>query len=469
MHRFSIIIPTRDREDTLRATLKTCLVQEFDDFEILLVDNSVRTDTKQLIDELNSPRIRYVRPPQPLAMTDNWEYAVEQSDGEYLTIIGSDDGLMLHTLPELDRIIREFDAKVLRWAPVCYNWPGLPEQNRVIANDLLIPLRQRDYCHPIHLRESRPMIRAAANSEISYTELPSIYCSAIHRSVVETVRASGGRVFKSECPDVYSSFAFAWVAGRFHSLDAPLSINGLSSTSNGVGVLYAKQKSSEAEDFQTLNAAASHTRHPETPDLPLMPALVADSFLHAKETYFPNDPELTIDRWELVKHCIDELDLSSEGEWDFVREAIGRSLGNEDALRRRFEETYPRSAFEAVKGGAKRPALKRYGQHHLRLDASEFGVADVFDAALLCERLLGYKKDHIVCALRSEGEPEVLMASHAAKLTAKLREERRKKEKLREQLAEAKEKLKAAREPRRPSWQRALGRFLGGSGNYGKP
>ena len=57
------------------------------------------------------------------------------------------------------------------------------------------------------------MIREAANSRISYTELPMIQCSAIHHSLIEQLRAQTGRVFQSRCPDIYSSFAFAHLAG----------------------------------------------------------------------------------------------------------------------------------------------------------------------------------------------------------------------------------------------------------------
>src|SRR6188472_2928641 len=96
--RISIVIPTRDRESTLGFTLQTCLAQEFDDFEIVVADNSTRPATRQLIEQIASPRIRYVRAPKPLAMTDNWEFGLSQARGELITVLGSDDGLLLHSL-----------------------------------------------------------------------------------------------------------------------------------------------------------------------------------------------------------------------------------------------------------------------------------------------------------------------------------------------------------------------------------
>ncbi len=312
--RFSVIIPTRDRERTLESTLQTCLVQEFDDFEILVSDNSTSAATRQMIDRIGSPKIRYLRPPQPLSMSDHWDFAVAQAAGEFITVIGSDDGLMLHTLPELDRLIRMLGTKVLRWSPVCYNWPDLPVQPFAKAHELLIPMRQMDWYLPIHRRDSRHMILEAANSVVPYSDLPMIYCSAIHRSLFDELRAKTGRIFRSRCPDIYSGFAFAHLVGAYYSLDAPMSINGLSGDSHGVAQIYLKEKSPISDDFRTLNDRAKLLCHEHVPDLPVMPALTADSFLLAKQVLFADDETLFYDRPRMIL-TLRELRSADDAEW----------------------------------------------------------------------------------------------------------------------------------------------------------
>lgn len=37
---FSIVIPTRNRAETLGPAIETCLSQDFEDFELLIVDNA---------------------------------------------------------------------------------------------------------------------------------------------------------------------------------------------------------------------------------------------------------------------------------------------------------------------------------------------------------------------------------------------------------------------------------------------
>src|SRR5438045_8900327 len=102
------------------------------------------------------------------------------------------------------------------------------------------------------------MMEAAANSRVSYTELPMIQCAATHHGLLDQLRARTGRVFKSQCPDIYSSFALAALAGSYFSVAAPMSINGLSSTSNGVACIYLHKQSAVAEEFETLNLQARH-------------------------------------------------------------------------------------------------------------------------------------------------------------------------------------------------------------------
>src|SRR5437016_943724 len=120
--RFSIVIPTRNRADTLRHTLRTCVAQEFDDFEIVVSDNDSSPLVREAVESFADPKIKYVRTPRLLAMSDSWEFAVAQAAGEFITLIGNDDGLLLHALPEIDRVIRMLDASILRWDSVCYNW-----------------------------------------------------------------------------------------------------------------------------------------------------------------------------------------------------------------------------------------------------------------------------------------------------------------------------------------------------------
>jgi hypothetical protein len=405
MPRFSIVIPTRERAGTLRYTLQTCLAQEFDDVEIVVSDNQSSPATRQLVADLADRRLKYCRTPSLLAMTDSWEFAVEQASGEYVTVLGDDDALLPHALPEIDRLLRMLDTTVLHWEAVCYNWPDMPPQEYASPNELLIPLKQVNYFHPIRRCQSHAVIRAAANRQVSYAQLPMIYCSAVRRGAIDLLRQRVGRVFRSRSPDIYSSFALAYLCASYYSVAAPITINGLSGKSNGVACLYLKGKSPIAEEFSSLNAAARHACHRTVPDLPVMAAGIADSFQHAKDVLFPNDDSLTIDRRQLLVSCLEELPALGPQEWQRVLAAIRRAIADDASLLAWFEIEYGHRPAAPVSTVRPRPVLKRYGGTYLHLDAAAFGVRDVFAAAQLCEQLLGYKADGLNAHLEPQPAP----------------------------------------------------------------
>ena len=390
---------------TLPFTLRTCVAQGFSDCEFLVSDNSGGETVREALASFDDRRLRYVRTPKLLALTDSWEFAVSQARGEYVTVIGGDDGLLLHALREIDAILRRINAPLLRWESVCYMWPDLPPTRHAVPNELLIPVKMVDGYHPIRQLDARPMIRAAAHSVISYAELPMIYCSAVRHDLLDRLRARVGRVFQSQCPDVYSAFAFGYLAGSFYSCSAPMGISGLSGASNGVAELFLGGRSRVTEEFRRLNAEAGHGPHPGVPDLPLMAAKVADSFMRAKEALFPDVAGLTLDRQALVARCLKDLRGSDESDVAVAVSALREATRDDPALLA-WVEAHWQDALSPVPpstGG------RRHGGPYLQFDVGDLGVRDVYGAAQLCERLLGYEaagvNAHVVPSTATEREP----------------------------------------------------------------
>ncbi len=431
--RFSVVIPTRNRADTLLFTLRTCLEQDFEDYEIIVSDNGSDLETRQLVEQLASPLIRYIHTPRPLAMSDSWEFALEQARGEYVTILGADDGLLSHCLRDADEILRMSPTQALRWESVLYTWPNLPRQPYQSPDRLTIPLPRAGRPHVVKRVESRTVMAEAGNSRLSYAELPMIYCSAIHRDLIARLRTLAGRVFKSESPDVYSSFALACVAGTYCSVDTPLAINALSGRSNGVATLYLQNQTSIGQEFQSMNAEARLLRHPWVPELQAMAACVADSFLHAKCVLFPENGDLTIDRKLLIRNCLTQTVFASDEEWQQGLRAMERSLVDDAELTLWFAAEF---------GCAPRPAKSLSQLSHqctgerLHLQADQLGVSDVHGASQLCEKLLAYRSEKI----RYQFAPE---ASESAQVIDHLNTQLREKQAMIEQLASvAVERLK---------------------------
>jgi glycosyltransferase involved in cell wall biosynthesis len=83
---FSVLIPTKNRSHLVGHAVQSVLGQNFDDFEIILVDNDDGDSTQEVIKQFSDPRIRYYRT-GGLSMPWNWEYARQKANGLYLTVL----------------------------------------------------------------------------------------------------------------------------------------------------------------------------------------------------------------------------------------------------------------------------------------------------------------------------------------------------------------------------------------------
>src|SRR5262249_28113625 len=150
--------------------------------------------TRQVVDELASPRIRYLRSERPLSMSANWELVVSRARGEYVMLLGDDDGLLPHALRELDRLIVTWgNPRAVRWTGAFYTSPpvALPGQ----GNSLRLPLGRE-----VRVIDGRAAIADAIAFRGCYSRLPMVNNSAIQRSLLAELRGRTGRVFGNHYP-----------------------------------------------------------------------------------------------------------------------------------------------------------------------------------------------------------------------------------------------------------------------------
>ncbi len=87
---FSVITPTYNRADILGSTIDSVLSQEFEDFELLIIDDGSNDHTKTLVSTYSDKRIRYI-------YQDNGERGkarntgVKNAIGKYVFFLDSDD------------------------------------------------------------------------------------------------------------------------------------------------------------------------------------------------------------------------------------------------------------------------------------------------------------------------------------------------------------------------------------------
>lgn len=106
--KFSIALPTRNRLEYLRYAVETVRRQDYDDWEVVISDNCSDDDIAGYVAGVGDPRIRHVRTTRIMPVTDNWNNALERCAGDYVTMLGDDDGLMPGYFRRLRALLEEF-------------------------------------------------------------------------------------------------------------------------------------------------------------------------------------------------------------------------------------------------------------------------------------------------------------------------------------------------------------------------
>lgn len=89
MAKVSICIPAYNNEQSVRRLLSSVEEQTFQDYEVIITDDSAGDEVKKLAEEKRY--VKYYKNPVPLGAAANWNRAVEKSGGEYVKIMHHDD------------------------------------------------------------------------------------------------------------------------------------------------------------------------------------------------------------------------------------------------------------------------------------------------------------------------------------------------------------------------------------------
>jgi glycosyltransferase involved in cell wall biosynthesis len=227
--RLSLIIPTRERAETLRYALKTAVEQKSDAIEIIVSDNFSKDNTREIVQSYDDPRVRYVNTGQPMSMCGNFEFALEQARGEYILFIGDDDAV----LPGgLDKLLAEMDAHpspIYSWPMPAYYWPLKDKK----AYTTYIPTPTEP--HDIDLKKLARFV--VKHGGWQYYRIPCVYQAAVHRSITDAIRAKAGKVFPATQPDVFTSMAIPAFADRARNIGYSITSLGYCPKANGISLV----------------------------------------------------------------------------------------------------------------------------------------------------------------------------------------------------------------------------------------
>ncbi len=235
---FSIVIATKNRIPYAMDVIRTILKLPDSDLELIIQDNSDTTELKTYVEtQVADSRLRYNYTPPPFSPIDNFNSAIAMATGEYVCLIGDDDGVN----PEIMTAVRwakknGLDALTPK---VCatYLWPGvtLSSITGVVAPGTMTVNSFSGILRFPNVSAKLRCLMQNGAQEYLKTDLPRIYHGIVKRDCMEQVNRFTGHYFGGLSPDIYAVVALSTIIHRTAAIDYPLTIAGVCPASASAG------------------------------------------------------------------------------------------------------------------------------------------------------------------------------------------------------------------------------------------
>jgi len=231
---FSVLLPTHDRLELLRNAVDTVRRQDFDDWELIVSDNASAADLAGYVAQLDDPRIRYIRTPAFMPVTASWNHALEATRGDYVIMLGDDDGLLPGYFRALRDVVETHDRPELVYhSALLLAYPGvLPEHPDGYLQDYTGTglVRNAPDPYPLESADAKGVVRKAMRFEMGLGY--NMQFSLVSRRLIERIQTRGA-FFQSAFPDYYATLAMLLEARSIVIDPRPRVVVGISPKSYG--------------------------------------------------------------------------------------------------------------------------------------------------------------------------------------------------------------------------------------------
>ncbi len=210
-------------------------------FELVISINHSSDGTEEALKNIDDKRIRFIRPKEKLSMAAHYEWCIENARGEWITILGDDDGIMPDFFSYCDYLINKWgDVKVFSFKRAYFFWP---ESEDVFGDTILHYVANLG--EKIRLCKFDLFLVLAGLRE--HYDLPQLYTNnLVKKSLIDSIKKkSHGKFYHEVTPDVYSGVAISLSIYRYLKVGKPLFWTGSSPKSMGVAIAKGNEETDE--------------------------------------------------------------------------------------------------------------------------------------------------------------------------------------------------------------------------------
>lgn len=230
----SVVIPTHNRLHLVKDAIFSILQQTYKNWELVVFDNFSSDPIKKYIDSLQDKRIIYRRSTEFLPVTDSWNQAIDYATGEYIILLGDDDGLAPHYFQKIKEFASTFDNPDLIYSGLyVFAHPGVFPNHRegfldIMHNAFFFKGKTDPYLLESH------NIRKAWTGSVNFKRNFAFNMQGMtfRKSFLNKLRRDG-KIFHSPFPDYYLANLAMGCKGKILICPEPIAIQGISTASFG--------------------------------------------------------------------------------------------------------------------------------------------------------------------------------------------------------------------------------------------
>lgn len=277
----SILIATKNRQKYCLSAVESILSLPDENIQVVVQDNSDDQTLSNMLEPfIGDPRLVYRYTPPPFSSIDNFNAALELATGEYVCLIGDDDGINPEIIVatqwandnNVDSLVGNINAN--------YRWEGTGAPDTFftkMTGGTLTILDFNGEAKVIDLEDS--LNKLMENGCTNYLDfpLPKLYHGVVWKKIFDDLKVQTGAYIKGLSPDIYSAIALACNVNKMVQIDYPFTIPGVCGQSTSITEGQLKKHSKRLEDAPHFRDRGDYSWAKEVPRIYCVQTIWADS------------------------------------------------------------------------------------------------------------------------------------------------------------------------------------------------
>jgi glycosyltransferase involved in cell wall biosynthesis len=306
MPKYSILLPVHNGIKYIKTFMYTFNLLNFQDCELIVCENKCNDGTTEYLRTLIDTRIKVIHTERLLNQPDNWNKVIKQAMGEWVLLLGVDDGFppyFFNIAETLTEIADQKKINIIKANRIYYFW----EDSKWLYGEEKYSYNARPL---VTICKTKDVFNEALYGDGSgFYDMPQMYATCFFRKkLIDKIISnpkSEGDVIHYVSPDGYLGTLACLLEKWYLRSEMPLCWVGSSSSSQGINdgnikvtpiVTQEQMKNYDAVLYKTVNSTRT---------------LIAGSLLKAQELKYENVWGLKYDDKKLLKKILN-IDIALE-------------------------------------------------------------------------------------------------------------------------------------------------------------